>query len=146
MPNFGAIAREEFGKWLDAELTEHLIDGLRKAGLEIADEDRPARHLISQSPSIAVLPFVNISNDTDNEYFCDGLAEELLNALSKIETLRVAARTSAFSFKGKDIDIREIGQKLNVGAVLEGSVRKVGQSRTNQRATHQHRGWLSTMV
>lgn len=78
------------------------------------------------SPSIAVLPFANISNDTDNEYFCDGLAEELLNALSKIEALRVAARTSAFSFKGKEADVREIGQKLNVSAVLEGSVRKAG--------------------
>jgi len=78
------------------------------------------------SPSIAVLPFVNISNDPDNEYFCDGLAEELLNALSKIEALHVAARTSSFSFKGKETDIREIGQKLNVGAVLEGSVRKAG--------------------
>jgi adenylate cyclase len=75
---------------------------------------------------IAVLPFVNISNDPDNEYFCDGLAEELLNALSKIEALHVAARTSSFSFKGKETDIREIGQKLNVGAVLEGSVRKSG--------------------
>jgi serine/threonine-protein kinase len=75
-------------------------------------------------PSIAVLPFANISTDEENEYFCDGLAEELLNALSKIEALRVAARTSAFSFKGKDTDIREIGQKLNVGTVLEGSVRK----------------------
>ena len=73
-----------------------------------------------------MLPFVNISNDPDNEYFCDGLAEELLNALSKIEALHVAARTSSFSFKGKETDIREIGQKLNVGAVLEGSVRKSG--------------------
>jgi TolB-like protein/Tfp pilus assembly protein PilF len=71
-----------------------------------------------------VLPFVNISNDPENEYFCDGLAEALLNALSKIEALRVAARTSACSFKGKEADIREIGQRLNVSAVLEGSVRK----------------------
>jgi TolB-like protein/lipopolysaccharide biosynthesis regulator YciM len=76
--------------------------------------------------SIAVLPFVNISNDQENEYFCDGLAEELLNALSKIESLHVAARTSAFSFKGKETDIREIGSKLNVATVLEGSVRKSG--------------------
>ena len=82
--------------------------------------------LKNEMPSIAVLPFVNISNDPDNEYFCDGLAEELLNALSKIEALHVAARTSSFSFKGKETDIREIGQKLNVGAVLEGSVRKAG--------------------
>jgi TolB-like protein/predicted ATPase/Flp pilus assembly protein TadD len=80
----------------------------------------------TDSPSIAVLPFVNISNDSENEYFCDGLAEELIGALSKIEALRVAARTSAFSFKGKETDIREIGQRLNVAAVLEGSVRKAG--------------------
>ncbi len=78
------------------------------------------------SASIAVLPFVNMSADAENEYFCDGLAEELLSTLSKIEALRVAARTSAFSFKGKEVDIRRIGQMLNVGTVLEGSVRKVG--------------------
>ncbi len=78
------------------------------------------------SPSIAVLPFVNMSADAENEYFCDGLAEELLNALSKIEALHVAARTSAFSFKGKQTDIGEIGEKLKVKTVLEGSVRKSG--------------------
>ena len=77
-----------------------------------------------RSHSIAVLPFVNISADPENDYFCDGLAEELLNALAKIEGLKVAARTSAFSFKGKDVDVREIGRKLGVGVVLEGSVRK----------------------
>ena len=78
------------------------------------------------SPSIAVLPFVNMSADAENEYFCDGLAEELLSSLSKIGALRVAARTSTFSFKGKEADIRRIGQMLNVGTVLEGSVRKAG--------------------
>ena len=67
-----------------------------------------------------------MSADAENEYFCDGLAEELLNALAKIEALRVAARTSAFSFKGKETDVREIGRKLNVSVVLEGSVRKSG--------------------
>ncbi len=81
---------------------------------------------VGHSPSIAVLPFVNMSADAENEYFCDGLAEELINALSKIEALRVAARTSAFSFKGKETHILEIGRKLNVSAVLEGSVRKSG--------------------
>jgi len=78
-------------------------------------------------PSLAVLPFMNMSADKENEYFCDGLSEELINALSHIRELRVAARTSAFAFKGKEIDIREVGGKLNVGAVLEGSVRKSGQ-------------------
>src|SRR5256884_3523896 len=78
-------------------------------------------------PSIAVLPFVNVSRDDENEYFADGLAEELLNVLSKIRSLRVASRTSAFSFKGKDVDIPTIAQKLNVATILEGSVRKAGK-------------------
>jgi non-specific serine/threonine protein kinase len=78
-------------------------------------------------PSLAVLPFINMSADPENEYFCDGLSEELINALSHVRELRVVARTSAFAFKGKQIDIREVGEKLNVGAVLEGSVRKSGQ-------------------
>jgi adenylate cyclase len=74
--------------------------------------------------SIAVLPFVNISADDENEYFCDGLAEELLNALSRINELKVVARTSSFSFKGKSASVSEIGEKLGVRTVLEGSVRK----------------------
>jgi len=77
-------------------------------------------------PSIAVLPFINMSADNEQEYFCDGMAEELINALTKIKDLRVVARTSAFSFKGEKLDIREIGKKLSVGTVLEGSVRKAG--------------------
>jgi serine/threonine-protein kinase len=76
--------------------------------------------------SIAVLPFTNMSADPEQEYFCDGIAEELINALTQIEDLRVVARTSAFSFKGKDTDIEEIGKKLKVDKVLEGSVRKAG--------------------
>ena len=76
--------------------------------------------------SIAVLPFVNISADVENEFFCDGLAEELLNALTKIESLKVAARTSAFSFKGTNTKVSEIGEALGVNTVLEGSVRKAG--------------------
>ncbi|MCJ7457677.1 MAG: protein kinase, partial [candidate division Zixibacteria bacterium] len=77
-------------------------------------------------PSIAVLPFTNLSADKEQEYFCDGMAEEIINALTQVEGLRVVARTSAFSFKGKDIDIREIGRKLSVETLLEGSVRKAG--------------------
>jgi serine/threonine protein kinase/tetratricopeptide (TPR) repeat protein len=77
-------------------------------------------------PSIAVLPFTNLSADSEQEYFCDGMAEEIINALTHVEDLRVVARTSAFAFKGKDEDIREIGRKLNVEALLEGSVRKAG--------------------
>jgi TolB-like protein/Tfp pilus assembly protein PilF len=76
--------------------------------------------------SIAVLPFTDMSPDKDQEYFCEGMAEEIINALSHIADLRVVARTSAFSFKGKNMDIREIGNKLNVDAILEGSIRKSG--------------------
>ena len=78
------------------------------------------------SPSIAVLPFVNMSADPENEYFSDGLSEELINALTKLEGLHVVARTSAFRFRGKEVDIRDVGKQLNVSSVLEGSVRKSG--------------------
>jgi TolB-like protein/predicted Ser/Thr protein kinase len=76
--------------------------------------------------SIAVLPFKDMSPQRDQDYICEGLAEELMNALAQVKGLKVAARTSAFSFKGKDADIREIGRQLNVGSILEGSVQKSG--------------------
>jgi len=74
--------------------------------------------------SIAVLPFMNMSNDPEQEYFSDGMAEEILNSLSQLKDLKVAGRTSSFQFKGKNIDLHEIGEKLGVATVLEGSVRK----------------------
>jgi serine/threonine protein kinase/Tfp pilus assembly protein PilF len=76
--------------------------------------------------SIAVLPFADMSPQRDQEYFCEGMAEELINALMKVEELQVASRTSAFGFKGKEQDVQEIGRQLNVGSVLGGSVRKAG--------------------
>ena len=79
---------------------------------------------IAPEKSIAVLPFVNMSNDPEQEYFSDGMAEEILNSLSHLKNLKVAGRTSSFQFKGKNIDVREVGQKLGVATVLEGSVRK----------------------
>jgi serine/threonine protein kinase/tetratricopeptide (TPR) repeat protein len=81
---------------------------------------------LASRSSIAVLPFEDLSPQKDQEYFCDGLTEELINTLSSIRELKVVARTSAFSFKGKDVDVREIGKKLNVETVIEGSVRKEG--------------------
>ena len=81
---------------------------------------------IKPSASIVVLPFLDISPGKDQEYFCDGIAEELINSLTHVKDLRVVARTSAFSFKGKDVDVRDIGRTLNVDHVLEGSVRKSG--------------------
>ena len=111
--------------WLALAGTALLVGGVwwvfRDAGHtggEIADS--------VSARSIAVLPFVNMSGDPENEYFSDGLAEELINVLTKIEGLKVAARTSAFSFKGKNTDAREIGEALGVGNLLEGSVRKSG--------------------
>ena len=80
----------------------------------------------SELASIAVLPFADLSPDKDQEYFCDGMTEEIIDALAKMNGFRVVARTSSFAFKGKQQDIREIGKKLNVATVLEGSVRKDG--------------------
>ena len=77
-------------------------------------------------PSVAVLPFMNMSADRENDFFCDGLAEELISALSRIDRLRVAARTSTFSLKNSGLDVAEIGKALKVDAVLEGGVRKAG--------------------
>jgi len=81
---------------------------------------------VSAAKSVAVLPFTNMSADADNEYFADGIAEEIMNALTKVQSLRVASRTSSFAFKGKNEVIGDIGRKLKVSTVLEGSVRKVG--------------------
>jgi adenylate cyclase len=81
--------------------------------------------LVSEN-SIAVLPFRNMSSDKENEYFCDGITEELINALTKVEGLSVIARSSAFTFKNQDIDPREVGNQLGVAFILEGSVRKAG--------------------
>ncbi len=87
-------------------------------------QNTPAAAFNPPPHSIAVLPFVNLSGDKEQEYFSDGLTEELLNSLSEINELQVAARTSSFYFKGKDIDLGTVAHKLNVGAVLEGSVRR----------------------
>jgi adenylate cyclase len=87
--------------------------------------EKPKTSVI-QEKSIAVLPFVDLSQAKDQEYFCDGISEEILDALAKVEGLRVVARTSSFSFKGKNADVSEIGQKLNVQSVLEGSLRREG--------------------
>ncbi|MBZ5500237.1 MAG: protein kinase [Acidobacteriia bacterium] len=86
----------------------------------------PALSELARYKSLAVLPFANLSADKENEYFSDGLAEEIINALTRLPGLRVIARTSSFSFRGKEADVREIGAKLNVESILEGSVRKAG--------------------
>jgi eukaryotic-like serine/threonine-protein kinase len=87
---------------------------------------QPLFQVRTKQPSIAVLSFANLSSDPEQEYFCDGMAEEIINALSHMEDLQVVARTSALSFKGQAIDVREIGRILGVKTVLEGSVRRSG--------------------
>lgn len=95
-------------------------------GIKVPERSELKGKMKEIKKSVAVLPFINMSADRDNEYFSDGIAEEILNALVKVEGLHVTARTSSFSFKGKNIDVREIGTQLGVTHVLEGSVRKAG--------------------
>ena len=97
-----------------------ILTALSKVGESVADGKGDSQ------PSVAVLPFVNMSPDKDQEYFCEGLAEDIINALVGVEELKVASRTSAFRFRGSQQDIREVGRRLGVSTVLEGSVRKAG--------------------
>jgi TolB-like protein/cytochrome c-type biogenesis protein CcmH/NrfG len=152
-PDFGAIARDQFGRWYLPELVEQLIDGLRKAGLDVppaasagppeaadsggrsattASSPAPARDLAAVA--IAVLPFADISPAKDQDYLCEGMAEEIMNALVGVPGIRVASRTSAFRARREGHDLAEIARLLSVGHVLEGSVRAAG---TRLRVTAQ---------
>ncbi|MFC1702301.1 winged helix-turn-helix domain-containing protein [Pseudomonadota bacterium] len=111
----GYIAFDKFV--LDPVEVEQLAQSARQEGHAVARSESP------DDKSIAVLPFVNMSSDEEQEYFSDGLSEELLNLLAKIPELHVAARTSSFSFKGKNLEVTEIASRLQVAHVLEGSVR-----------------------
>ncbi|NNE04396.1 MAG: tetratricopeptide repeat protein [Xanthomonadales bacterium] len=97
-----------------------------EAAVQTAQQSAPQQAQVENDKSIAVLPFVNMSSDAEQEYFSDGLSEELLNLLAKVPELQVAARTSSFSFKGQNLEIPEIANRLGVSNVLEGSVRKSG--------------------
>jgi len=111
--------------WLDKRLEG--TPGITAVKTDNEQPQQPASTEPQFPPnSIAVLPFVNMSDDAANEYFSDGISEELLNLLAKIPELRVIARTSSFAYKGKDIQITDVARELNVGHVLEGSVRKAG--------------------
>ncbi|MFL5742148.1 MAG: adenylate/guanylate cyclase domain-containing protein [Flavisolibacter sp.] len=102
------------------------IFAIDKNGLVVPTRNELKGKTKQPANRLAVLPFLNMSPDPENEYFSDGITEELLNALTKVDGLQVTSRTSAFVFKGKEIDIREIGIQLNVDKILEGSVRKAG--------------------
>jgi adenylate cyclase len=106
------------------EVTPEGIKRDSEADSEPAESNLPENG--SAVPSIAVLPFNDMSEQGDQGYFCEGIAEEILNALCKIDNLRVAARITSFQFSGKDVDVKEIGSRLKVQSVLEGSVRKSG--------------------
>ncbi|MEO8217680.1 MAG: protein kinase [Acidobacteriota bacterium] len=109
------------------EKMSELIAELQDLQADVDSGSRTVQRVAEKTrKSIAVLPFVDMSPQKDQEYFCDGIAEELLGALSQIGDLHVASRTSSFQFKGSSMDIRDIGEKLNVKSVLEGSVRKAG--------------------
>lgn len=102
-------------------------NGSSSLGLMPTASTETAASALSIAPSIAVLPFADMSQAKDQEFFSDGLSEELINLLTKVPGLRVAGRTSSFSFKGKDVVINHVGKVLNVTSVLEGSVRKSGE-------------------
>ncbi len=115
-----ALARTPIDRF---ETGSQLVAALGEVDIAPSKEKAPP----PPEKSIAVLPFANMSADPENEFFADGITEEILNALSQIAELRVAGRTSAFSFKGKNQDLRSIGEQLNVRTVLEGSVRRAGK-------------------
>jgi TolB-like protein/Tfp pilus assembly protein PilF len=134
-PDFARIAREEYGKWfVESDLLEHILDGLRKGGLDVpasaTSDVQPgaaaSARVAPVTPSIAVLPFTDMSADKDQEYFSDGLAEEIITLLTRVPGLKVIARTSAFAFRGKEQDIRAIADALGVRTILQGSVRRAG--------------------
>jgi TolB-like protein/Flp pilus assembly protein TadD len=127
IPNIQAKFLPALGLKHEAAARERLLELAADAQRQKTDAEAIAdAPSTGRTASIAVLPFLNLSADPGNEYFCDGLAEELLSALTKIRRLFVVARASAFSFKGKDLDAREIGRRLNVDTILEGSVKKAG--------------------
>ena len=102
------------------------VFAISNEGIVVPSRDEVKGKVKQTLNSIAVLPFSSLSSDPENEFFCDGITEELLNVLAKVEGLQVTSRTSSFAFKGKNEDVREIAAKLNVQKVLEGSVRKSG--------------------
>jgi TolB-like protein/cytochrome c-type biogenesis protein CcmH/NrfG len=125
LPGYSARLHEELGKWFGAEVIARLEEGADKIRAHLTGRARPVSG--AQAPaSIAVLPFADLSPERDQDWFCDGIAEEILNALTQLPGVHVAARTSAFSFRGKADDLRTIAEKLGVATILQGSVRRAG--------------------
>jgi serine/threonine-protein kinase len=120
-----ALARTPIDRFASAADFLAALDLIQGEGPATPAGGRPAAAPPPRK-SIAVLPLANMSADPENEYFSDGMTEEILNVLAKVPGMQVASRTSSFAFKGRQMDVREVGEKLKVGSVLEGSVRKVG--------------------
>ena len=110
----------------DAVIAALLIAVIVLAYPRIFNKNKPEANEVTWTHSIAVLPFADMSPEQDQEFFCDGMAEEIINALTNVDKLRVIARTSSFAFKGKDVDVKTIGNQLGVTSLLEGSIRKSG--------------------
>jgi TolB-like protein/thioredoxin-like negative regulator of GroEL len=120
-------AQRNPGKTVPDSIAGAIPSGLQRASSASAPVNSPGSQATAiPAKSIAVLPFVNMSGDPQNEYFSDGITEEILDALAQVPNLKVAARTSAFAFKGKAEDLRKVGEVLDVATVLEGSVQKSG--------------------
>jgi len=117
------LARTPVDRFATAGQLAEALEGLIRGGAVTPPRGSPGT---AAKKSIAVLPFTNQSADPENEYFSDGMTEEIINALAKVPGMQVASRTSSFAFKGKEVDVRKIGEQLGVASVLEGSVRKVG--------------------
>ena len=170
-PRFGTTVKKALAKWFDPELCEQLLDGLRKAGLEIAGEEELTPDVVGEQglgdvasltksggslfvtafegrPAIAVLPFENLSNDSEQEYFADGLAEDLITRLSLWRSFPVIARHSSFVYKGKAADLKKVSSELGVRYVVQGSVRKANnQVRISAQLTDSTTGlnvWAKT--
>jgi TolB-like protein/tetratricopeptide (TPR) repeat protein len=142
-PDFAAAARHEYAKWYNSELVEHVVDGLRKAGLEIVDD--PTKPLPASSAStanttasgasrteegfwVAVLPFGRPSGDADLEALADGLTEDVTAGFSRFPYLQVIAHNSAMAYKGRAADIHTVGRELGARYLIEGSIRKRGRA------------------
>jgi TolB-like protein/tRNA A-37 threonylcarbamoyl transferase component Bud32 len=120
-----ALARTPVDRFPSAAELVAALDLIQSEGPATPAGGRPAA-MPPPRKSIAVLPLANMSADPENEYFSDGMTEEIINVLAKVPGMQVASRTSSFAFKGRQMDVRQVGEKLGVGSVLEGSVRKVG--------------------
>jgi TolB-like protein/tRNA A-37 threonylcarbamoyl transferase component Bud32 len=137
-----ALARTPVDRYPTAAQFAEALVMVRESGAVGSRTPPEAQKPAPTHQAIAVLPLANMSADPENEYFADGMTEEIINALAKVPGLQVASRSSCFAFKGKEMDVRQVGEKLGVGSILEGSVRKVGNKiRINAQLVNVENGY-----